>query len=230
MKSFERFCTHSMLICATLVALGPLLIAGWLPPLPASMSPEEVKALFDADRWPIRIGMTFLGFSGVFYILFGSAISTQMQRMGSHHRSLARIQFVMAAGTGLLISFLGFLGLALAYRDTTDPSVLQLGHDLWWLLFVGWYPPALWQYITIAWAIFTDRKARVYPRWVAYLNLWVGISLTPGLYIAFFHNGPFAWHGIFGFWLVAIGFFGWATVMWFQTLRAIAKWDIEETD
>ncbi len=225
MKSFEKFCTHSMLICAGLIAIGPLIIVGWLPPVPANLNAEQVKEVFETDRWAIRIGMTLTGFSGMFYILFGSAISTQIERMGPQHGVFARLQFTMAALTGVLISFLGFLGLALAYRDTIDPSTLQFGLDLWWLLFVGWYPPALWQYVAITLAIFNDREQQIYPNWVGYLNIWVAISLTPGLYVAFFHEAPFAWHGIFGFWLVALGFFAWAAIMWHMTLRAINKWE-----
>jgi hypothetical protein len=228
MKGFEKFCAHGIVVCAALVALGPLLITGWLPPLPANMSAGEVKAMFEADLWEIRIGMTITGFAGMFYTLAGSAISTQLERMGPDHAALARVQFVMASGTGLIISFVGFLGMALAYRPTIEPTTLQFGLDLWWLLFVGWYVPALWQYITIAWAIFNDRgKAMIYPRWVGYLNIWVSISLTPGLYMGFFHEAPFAWHGIFGFWLVAVGFFAWSFIMWRFTLRAIANWKTE---
>lgn len=225
MKNFEKFCAHSILICAGLIALGPLLIVGWLPPSPAYLSAEELKIFFTENVWSIRIGMTLTGLSGMFYALNGSAISTLIKRMGPNHGAFARVQFFMAGGTALLISFLGFLGMALAFRDTIDPSTLRFGMDLWWLLFVGWYPPALFQYMCIAWAIFDGKDNAIFPRWVAYLNIWVAVSLAPGLYMGFFQEGPFAWHGIFGFWLVALGFFGWSVVMWRLTVRAIDKTD-----
>lgn len=221
MRNFEKFAVHSMLICALLVFFGPLLSAGWLPPMSANLTAEEAAAAFDENRWGIRIGMVLLGASGMFYTLFGSAISTQMERIGPQTVALSRVQFSMAAATGIVISLLGFLGLALAFREEIDPQVLRVGLDLWWLTFAGWYVPALWQYVTIAWAVFSDTAEKVYPRWVAYLNIWVSLSLAPGLYMGFFKTGPFAWHGILGFWLVAVGFFGWAIAMWYLTLRAI---------
>ena len=143
--------------------------------------------------------------------------------MSPNHKSLARVQFSMAATTGIVISLLGFVGLALAYRPEINADVLRVGMDFWTLTFIGWYVPALWQYITIAWAIFTDKDKNISSNWVGYLNCWVALSLLPGLYMAFFKNGPFAWHGIFGFWLVAIGFFIWSFVMWRVTLTAVNK-------
>ena len=227
MKSFDNFCAHSIIICAALIALGPILIAGWLPPLSANMGAQELKAIFVEDHFAILIAMTLCGLSGMFYTLFGSAIATVIERMSPGHASLARVQFSMAAATGIVISLLGFLGLALAFRTDIDVQVLRFGADLWWLTFVGWYCPALWQYITIAWAIFSDSEQKLYPRWVGYLNMWVSLSLAPGLYMAFFHDGPFAWHGIFGFWLVAFGFFAWSFVMWRMTLKALNALDYE---
>lgn len=225
-KTLEKMCAHSMLICAALIAIGALLIAGWLPPPAASMDAEAVHALFDSDRLAIRIGMTVMGAGGMFYIFFGSAISTQIERMSPRHGALSRIQFVMSAGTGLMITFLAFLGLALAYRDTLDAVTLQLGFDLWWLLFVGWYAPGVAQNLAIAGAVFADpapADKKVFPQWVAYLNLWVAMSFTPGIYIAFFKSGPLAWHGILGLWIVGAGFFIWAIAMWKVVIRAIDR-------
>ena len=227
MISFEKFCAQSMLICALLIFIGPLLIAGWLPPLSADMSAEQLKEIFVKDQLKIKIAMVLCGFSGMFYSLFGAAISTQIDRMGANHKSLARVQYSMAMATGIIISFIGFWGLALAFRADLNPDVLRFGVDFWWLTFAGWYVPALWQYITIAWAIFEDKDAKIYPKWVAYLNLWVSLSLMPGLYMAFFQTGPFAWHGILGFWLVAFGFFLWAFVMWRMTVKAIREWELD---
>lgn len=208
-----------------LVAMGPIIIAGWLPPLSANMDAQELKSIFVRDHFAILVAMTLCGLSGMFYTLFGSAISTVIERMSPHHKSLARVQFTMAAGTGIVISLVGFLGLALAFRTDIDAEVLRFGADLWFLTFVGWYCPALWQFVTISWAVFSDSEQKFYPRWVGYLNMWVALSLAPGLYMAFFHDGPFAWHGILGFWLIALGFFGWSSVMWRMTVKALNNLD-----
>jgi len=92
------------------------------------------------------------------------------------------------------------------------------------VLFVGFWMPGVGQNLAIALAIFTDPHPEgqaIYPRWIAYLNLWVAVSFAPGLYIGFFHKAPLAWHGVLGLWMVAVGFFLWAIAMWRMTLKAI---------
>ena len=54
-------------------------------------------------------------------------------------------------------------------------------------------------------AILSDRNG-ILPRWVGYLNLWVALLFTPDVLAFFFHSGPFAWHGIFIFWLAFVAY------------------------
>ena len=43
----------------------------------------------------------------------------------------------------------------------------------------------------------------------------------PGVIIPFVKQGAFAWSGVFGFWVVAIGFFSWVLVNYVMTVKAI---------
>lgn len=226
LKSVERACAHSMLICSAFILVGVFIVPGWLLVPAASMTAAEVAAMFEAKRTAIRAGMTLLGCGAMFYLFFAGTISSQIERMSPGHLLLSRIQMVMAFGTAFAVMLLTFLGLALSFRDTLEPSTLQFGFDLWWLLFAGLWMPGVGQNIAIAVATLTDphpEAEAIYPRWVAYVNIWVALSFAPGLYIAFFTTGPFAWHGPFGLYLVAAGFFVWAVVMWSTTLNAIRR-------
>lgn len=60
--------------------------------------------------------------------------------------------------------------------------------------------PFIIQNLAIGTAVLTAR-AMTFPRWVAYLNLWVAFALVPDVLACFFLSGPFAWNGIFVFWL-----------------------------
>jgi hypothetical protein len=225
-KRIELLCAHSIIVCSLLLGLGIFGIAGWLPPIRADLDANAIAELFREDRMRIRLGMTVMGASAMFYWFFAAAISSQLQRIEGEFHPLSRIQMVAASGTALAIMFLTFLALAMCMRTDIEPSALQLGNDLFWLIFVGLWMPGVAQNLAIGVGIMIDPRppeTRIYPRWVAYVNFWVAVLFLPGGYIAFFHSGPFAWSGLLGFWPVGLGFFAWAGVMWWATVRAIKR-------
>jgi hypothetical protein len=99
---------------------------------------------------------------------------------------------------------------------------VQLLNDIGWLFFVGAIfsgPP--WP-IAVGATILRDRRAEpIFPRWSGYYNIWVGILFIPGAICVFFQSGPFAWNGIFAFWLVIVAFATWVLVQSALMLRAI---------
>ena len=223
-KTVELLCAHSIIACSVFIGLGGFLVAGWLPPVHADLDAQAIVALFNQDRDRIRFGMTVFGFSAMFYWFFAAAIASQMQRIEGEYHPLTRIEMTSSNGTALALMLLAFIGLTMCYRENIEPTTLQFANDLWWLLFVGLWMPGVAQNISIGVCILQDKRPeaeKIYPRWVAFVNFWVAVSFAPGAYIAFFHTGPFSWHGILGFWPVGIGFFLWAGVMWWATVRAI---------
>jgi hypothetical protein len=51
------------------------------------------------------------------------------------------------------------------------------------------------------------------PRWVGFMNLWVAVLFIPGGFLTFFKTGPFAWNGVFVYWIPLVVFLGWYLVM-----------------
>ena len=89
-------------------------------------------------------------------------------------------------------------------------------------MILGGITPAVMQNIAIACGIlFNKSDKKVFPRWLGYYNLWIAFSFFPGAILPFVHSGPFAWSGIFGFWVVIVGFAAWMLVQWVYTLKAI---------
>jgi hypothetical protein len=84
-----------------------------------------------------------------------------------------------------------------------DPADTQLLNDLEWLIIIPAFPTLLGQFLGLALGTLADRSPRpVYPRWVAYFNIWVGLLFVPGGVSYFFRTGPFAWCGLLAFWVV----------------------------
>lgn len=223
-KRIELLCAHSILLFVAGLCLGFFVIAGWLPLLKPSLAAEEIVQHFQQNSYRIRFGMTIMGICAIFWWSFSAAIATQMKRIEGIHSPLTRIEMTCSTGTVMIILLEAWLFISLAYRNDIEPTTAQLANDFALLTFVGFYPPGLMQNIAIGSCILSDKSAdKIYPRWVGYANFWIAIFWLPGAYIYFFHEGPFAWDGIFGFWIIAVSFFTWIAMMWWATVRAIKR-------
>jgi hypothetical protein len=130
----------------------------------------------------LRIGLfvTLVGMGG--YGPLCVAITQRMRRMGPSQSALAFLQLA-AVTMGWVFLFLPILIMSVAaYRPERAPETTQAFHDIAWFVLVMDFVPFGVQYIAIACAVFNDRSPQpVFPRWVAYLNLWVVVlSSRPG--------------------------------------------------
>ena len=205
------------------MGVGIFAIAGWLPVHDPSWTSEHIAGIFEEDRTRIRIGMSVLALASVLFWSFTASIATQMKRIEGPHHPLTYTQLICSSGTVLAVLVPAYFWLAVAFRpDASAAETVQIFNDFAWLSFVGMYPPGLLQNIVIGTCILSDRRdVPIFPRWLGFVNLWLAICYTVGALIPFFTSGPFAWNGLFGFWLAAISFFTWVFLMWRATVRAI---------
>ena len=108
-----------------------------------------------------------------------------------------------------------------SFRPERNPEITQALTDLAWIPFIMVFTTLMAQMVIVAAAVFLDPDEAVFPRWIGYLSAWAAVLLLPAVLIPFFKTGPFAWHGIFQFWLAATLFFGWFAVMSYAMVRAI---------
>jgi hypothetical protein len=109
-----------------------------------------------------------------------------------------------------------------AFRpDDTSPDVIRALTDLGWFIFVMYWPAGtLWVW-SVGLSVLWDRSEQpVFPRWVAYMNFWVGVCFFPACLGLFFKTGPFAYNGAFTVWVPAGVFFCWYAGMSLLMLRA----------
>jgi len=105
-----------------------------------------------------------------------------------------------------------------------DAHIVQAFNDVAFYLFLYTWPPfGLWMVI-IAVAIFRDvNRESIFPRWVAYYNIYCAMLMAPATLIGAFKTGPFAYNGLLSFWVFVLEFLLWMVVMVIVTLRAYAK-------
>lgn len=214
-----------MLIVAMLVAMIPLM--HFLPPPSPSLSPEEITQRFVEHNTGIRFGSVIMCIFWSFWATWAIAITMFIRKMEGSSPILTYVSIALAGGGYVFFILIPMTWAVIAFRpESLDPSVIQIMNDWVWFDFLFTWPPfALWM-LVVAVAIFNDRnEPRIYPRWIAYFNVWCAILVFPAGLIAFFKEGPFAYDGIFSFWLPFLVFFGWMALMTYNTFLAAARED-----
>lgn len=221
--------TKSQLFCAwcgvgfvALFTLGWWIIANYVPPMSPTLTAAEVAAFYQNNTNTIRFGLMLTMISAALTAPWVAVIAVQLQRIEGEFPVLTYAQLV-AGAVGIVVLLLPpLIWTTVAFRPDRDPELMLLMNDFGWLLFIMTFSPAFIQNLVIALAIFSDQGAvPVFPRWLAYFNIWVAILFIPGGLITFFKAGPFAWNGLLAFWLPLIIFFAWFLVMFLALLKAI---------
>ena len=116
---------------------------------------------------------------------------------------------VLLGGAGLMVLtfYPAIWWLVAAFRPERAPDLIHLLNDMGWLQFIGGV--SMYDAMPLAMIIATlcDKSPNpVFPRWFAFYNIWTMVVVFPDMLLFFFHTGPFAWNGLFGFWLPLSGF------------------------
>ena len=199
-----------------------IIVAGFLPPIPANMPPEQVIDLYQSNASRIRLGM-ILGLFGVIFLFpFTATITLQMLRMQGVSKMPAFIQLAAGSANAFVLSLPLMIFAIATFRAERNVDATLLLHDVAWLLLVVLFPVQFGQNMGIALGVLGDKSPKpVFPRWVGYVNLWFCVLLVPVVLAFYFKTGPFAWHGIVSFWMAATAFFIWISCMVYVLNQAI---------
>lgn len=199
--------------------VGFVFFAQWIPPIAPSASAADVATLFQARSVPIRVGMVLMSMGTVFYLPWTMVLAGLIKEIEGRSFFLSGTQ--LAAGTVSAMTFLlpAFLWTAAAFRPERNPEITQALVDLGWLLFITPIAPFILQYVILAAAIFADKRSKpAFPRWAAYLQIFVSVSFMPALLAFFLKTGPFAWNGLLVWWFPFATF-----TVWFVTMIALTR-------
>lgn len=214
---------------ALLFFVGFCLLARFLVPPPPTAGAVEIAHLFNADQQRIRAGMIVVLFGAALMMPWVAAIAVQMRRIEGRHCPLTYTQ--LGLGIGLMLEFTLPLLLweAATFRADRDPSQIQLLNDIGWLVYIGLTATGLGQAVVFGIAILTDKRPLpVFPRWMGYFNLWIGLIFVAGTFNVFFKTGPLAWNGVIAWYLVLAAFTLWLPVVTWQLLKAVDRQVAEE--
>ena len=230
-KSGEGFNTKMQLLCLWcgpvaigLFLLGFWIIAGLVPPPSPDDSAQEIKNFYIDDKDQIRVGLVITMVAGALTGPFVAAICAQMKRVEGQFSPLAYTELGLGMIGILLFIFPTFVMQVAAFRpEDTDADQLLILNDLAWLPFVGIFAPAVFQNIAIGICAFKDSEEKVFPRWMGYFNIWIALLFVPAALLYFFTTGPFAWDGIFVFWVPLTAFTLWFFVVFWVVRKSILR-------
>lgn len=220
----QMLCTWSGPIFVAVFTVGFWFLAHYLPPPSPSAGAGDIAALYQQNTGPIRLGMFLMMACSGLVAPFIAVIAVQMKRMEGGAGVLTYTQ--LSAGTvGILFLILpALLWTVAAFRPERDPNLILLLNDMGWIFFLMPFGTFTVQCLAIGLAILGSKDAPpLIPRWAGYFNLWVAVLFIPGGLLTFFKTGPFAWNGLFVFWVPLVAFLLWYGVMFVLLRQAIAK-------
>jgi hypothetical protein len=179
-----------------------------MPPPRPDVTEAQMVAFFADHALTIKIGfgllMFFIGFTSVANAL----IALQIKRMSVS--PVFAYGYIVSLAVGALPGclFAAFAFLAAAFRPDRDPAVIAMLYDLGLLSFVGSLGCFVAQNAVLALAIFLDEND-VFPKWLAYMSIWMIVTELLAGPVFIFRSGPLAWNGSISFWLGTAVFVVW---------------------
>lgn len=202
-------------------------LAGFIPPPSPSWSSERIASFYADNLTGIRVGILGALFASALLLPFYAVVSSEIKKIEGKPGLLASIQW---GGAVILVTFFQIIGLAwitASYRQDVSPEITRLLNDYCWFVWSTLIPTYMIQYICMATAGFMDRRPKpLWPRWSAYMNLWIAVTGAGGVLAVFFKTGPFAWNGVVGFWIPVIVF---AVGMFVNAWLVLARGRYEES-
>jgi hypothetical protein len=220
----QRLCAMCGVFCTVAWLAGFWPLANYFAPHSPMLTGEELLAFYSTNTNTIILGLILLGFGAVLYQPWCAAISVQMRRIEGEHSPLSWVQL----GLGSIFVWVFFLPvmiwIAIAYRpESTSPELILRMNDMAWLCFINPVCIIFFQGLSIGVCVLNDKRENpVFPRWFGFFNIWLVILYLPGSFVPLFKSGPFAWNGIFPWWIPVFLFVTWmvtTTVLLHKAIR-----------
>lgn len=225
-RKLDRLCVYSGALYILLMMIGLVPLAGFFPSQPPSYDAAQISDLYRREHVGIRIGMVLVLLASMFYVPWTAILAKTLARIEGSPGVLCFCQIIAGTTNVLLTAYPAGWWLIASFRLDRPEEIVLLLNDIGWLQFLGVIAPFYFVVVTLIVGSLLDRHGDpLIPRWVGYFNLWFLITLFPLNVIFFFKSGPFAWNGLFGFYLPFVVFWCWFLVMMPCLLKTLKRDD-----
>lgn len=226
-----RVATWSVVLYCGLGLVGFAVLAGFWPPPAEYLSATDIAAYFREHETAVRIGMVMMAMGAPFYFVWSASLSKIIGRIEGPMGVLSTVELLGGLLTAIVTLVPPTIWLTAALRaDTRTDESIQLFYDFGWIFFDLTFMCSVLQSVALGLAILRDRRTTpLFPRWVAWLAFLVAATYFPLVFVPFFQDGPFAWHGLISFWAVFVMFFVLIAVVTPYALKALRTLEAEMT-
>jgi hypothetical protein len=151
-------------------------------------------------------------------------VSAKIKESDPRLELLGQTQLICGAFLVLLILLsIVLMGVA-AFRPERAPELTELTNDTASTILLWVFAPTTLEFGLLGAAVLMDRSERpLFPRWMGYFDILVGVIFVAGAPTLFVMHGAFGWDGALTFWAVLIVFGLWIAVAFLMMLRATGR-------
>ena len=221
----QKFLVLLAVFMATAFGLAWGFLIKMFPLPPATWTPVEVARYYQDHAVSIRVGATICGWTSGFFVPLAVVTSAQMTRMEKGWPIWSVTQFAGAILTSIFLVLPAALWGVAAYRPDRDPGEILILHDIVNLLLTTTDQYFIFMMFPVAYVAIKYGKVAgaPLPRWFGYLTITCALLLEPGALGYLAKTGPFAWNGLFVFWIPTFAFATWLNALVLLLLKAIAR-------
>ena len=204
-------------------------IAGFVPVRPESWTAQQIYQFYvDNGLW-LRTGLVLTILAQPIYIVFSVAIWRVMKRVEDTEGILSMLQLLGAVTTWVIVWAGCTFWLGASFRpELRTPQEVMMLNDMGWLLIDVPFTVTALQFCAFGAAFLLDKRhLPLVPSWMCWLSFAAAAALIPLALIPFFSDGPFSWHGLIGFWLINVDFFGWIVPASYCIIQAVNRLERE---
>jgi hypothetical protein len=222
----QKICLWTAPVVGAIWVACFFLFPGFTAPLSPTLPAKAVAAFYadPANLARTRYGMILFNWFGIGFLPFFGLVTVQMKRMAHNSEVLAYGFLATATSAAVLLSLTILFFQVAAFRPDRDPAIVQLINDMAWMTLTVPVSFLMAQAGILALAIYLDRQPNpIYPRWIGHFNLLVALLLAPCVFASVQMTGPFAWDGLWSYWVRIFLYVTWTIVMFLAVMRAMGR-------
>lgn len=226
---YWRLCFASGLIFLTTYFGFWGILGSCVPPLPATMTAEEMASHFRSNANVMTMGMVGAMTFAPTYMMWGLGITKVMETLEGGNRILSKLQLWGAGLTVIPVYMCYVFILTGTYRaNTMDPTLIQMMYDMSWLTISPCYSVTTMQMVAMGTCFLSDRRETpLIPKWLCWYSIWGGFMFIAEDIMPFFKHGIFARNGIMNFWTEYSIYFFYMLFVTYYLYKATARLEQE---